>query len=51
MPYKLVGKTIFTKKTGKWQRKQTAKTVANAKKTMLLLHGLEHGTIKKRMMK
>jgi len=45
MPYKLVGKTIYTKSSGKWKKKQTCKSVANAKKALRLLRGLEHGSI------
>ena len=47
MPYKLVGKTIYSKKTGKWVKKQTAKSVASAKGALKLLRGLEAGSIKK----
>ena len=47
MPYKIVGKTIMSKKGGKWKKKQTAKSVKNAKKAMGLLYGLESGSIKK----
>lgn len=43
MPYKRIGKTIYTKKSGKWKKKQTARTIANAKKTLRFLRGLEHG--------
>lgn len=42
MPYKRVGKTIKHKKDG-WKKKQTAKSVASAKRTMNLLRGIEHG--------
>jgi len=47
MPYKLVKKTIFTKATGQWKKKQTCKSVASAKRALKLLRGLEHDTIKK----
>jgi len=43
MPYKIVGRTIYHKKGGKWSIKQKAKSVANAKAAMRLLHGIEHG--------
>jgi len=43
MPYKRKGKTIYTKSSGKWRKKQTAKSVANAKKALRFLRGLEHG--------
>jgi len=48
MPWKRVGKTIYTKATGSWRKKQTCKSVASAKRALKLLRGLEHGTIKKR---
>jgi len=47
MPYKRIGRKIFTKSGGNWKLKQTAKTLENAKKTMRLLQGLEKGNIKK----
>lgn len=47
MPYKLVKKTIYSKASGKWKKKQTCASVANAKKAMALLQGLESGSIKK----
>ena len=47
MPYKRVGKTIFSKATGQWLKKQTAKSVGNAKKALKLLRGLESGSIKR----
>lgn len=43
MPYKRVGKKILHKKGGKWSIKQVASSIENAKKTMRLLQGLEHG--------
>lgn len=52
MPYKRVGKTIYSKASGKWRKKQTAKTVANAKKTIRLLRGIEHNpSYKKKLRK
>lgn len=42
MPYKRVGKKVMHKKDG-WSVKQTATSVENAKKTMNLLRGVEHG--------
>jgi hypothetical protein len=45
MPYKLIGKTIYSKSTGKWRKKQTAKSVKNAKAALRLLYGLESGNI------
>ena len=45
MPYKLIAKTIFTKKSGKWRKKQTAKSVSAAKRALALLRGLEAGSI------
>ena len=41
MPYKRVGKVIYTKSSGKWKVKQTCKSVTNAKGAMKLLHYLE----------
>jgi len=43
MPYKRVKKTIFSKATGRWKKKQTCKSVSNAKRALKLLDGLEHG--------
>ena len=43
MPYKRKGKTVYSKSGGKWHKKQTATSVANAKKTMRLLYGIEGG--------
>lgn len=48
MPYKRVGKVIYTKASGKWRVKQKCRTVGNAKKALRLLRGIEHGTIKKK---
>jgi len=48
MPYKRIGKRVYTKKTGRWRLKQTCRSVGNAKKALKLLRGLMHGTIKKR---
>jgi hypothetical protein len=46
MPYKLVKNKIYSKATGKWKLKQTCKNVANAKRALGLLRGLESGSIK-----
>lgn len=46
MPYKLIGRTIYTKSSGKWKKKQTCTTLENAKKAMRLLEAIEHGTLK-----
>lgn len=43
MPYKRVGKTVYTKSSGKWKKKQTCGSVAAAKKAMSLLQGIKHG--------
>lgn len=32
MPYKAIGKVVYVKKGGKWQKKATAKSVASAKR-------------------
>ena len=46
MPYLLKGKTIYSKSSGKWKKKQTGKSVASAKRALKLLRGLESGSIK-----
>ena len=46
MPYKISGKQILHQKSGKWKVKQTATSVASAKKALGLLRGLEKGSIK-----
>lgn len=43
MPYRRIGKRIYHKKAGHWSLKQTARTITNAKATIRLLNGLEHG--------
>jgi len=48
MPYKRVGKTIMSKSTGRWRKKQSCKSIASAKRALKLLRGLEHGTIKRK---
>ena len=47
MPYKLIGKTVYSKATGKWKKKQRCKSVASSKRALTLLRGLEDGSIKK----
>ena len=47
MPYKRIGKKIYTKATGRWRLKQTCHSIAKAKRALKLLRGLEHGTIKR----
>lgn len=47
MPYQLRGKTIYSKKGGKWHKKQTGKSVSSAKRALQLLRGLEAGSITK----
>ena len=46
MPYERKGKIFYHKKGGKWSIKQRCKSVANAKKALKLLEGLESGSIK-----
>ena len=46
MPYKRINKTIYTKATGKWKKKQTCRSVAAANRALKLLRGLESGSIK-----
>lgn len=43
MPYKRVGKTIYSKSGGKWHVKQTCSSAEKAKGAMRLLQGIEHG--------
>ena len=43
MPYKRVGKTIYTKSSGNWKKKQTCGSIKAAEKAMNLLRGMEHG--------
>lgn len=45
MPYRRIGRTIYTKASGRWKKKQTCRSVAAAKRALKLLRGLEHGTI------
>lgn len=47
MPYKIIGTTIYTKSSGEWRKKQTCKSVENAKRALRLLEALEHGTLKR----
>lgn len=42
MPYKRVGKTIYVYKNGKWQKKQTCKTVDKAKAALRILNEKYH---------
>lgn len=42
MPYKRVGRKIYTKKRGRWIFKQMASNIADAKKLLRLLKALEH---------
>jgi len=46
MPYKRIGKTVYTKRTGKWRKKQTCRSVGAAERALKLLRGLESGSIK-----
>ena len=43
MPYKVIGDKVYHLKDGKWVLKQTAKNHQNAKETVSLLYGIEHG--------
>lgn len=43
MPYRLKGKTVYSKSTGTWKKKQTCKSVVAAKRALKLLYGIEHG--------
>lgn len=51
MPYKRIGKTIYTKKTGRWKKKQISKTIASAKRALRLLRGIEHGMVPRKRKK
>lgn len=51
MPYKIINKTIYTKHTGKWLKKQKCKSIASAKRALALLRGIEAGTITKKDLK
>lgn len=43
MPYKIEGKKVMHQKAGKWSVKQVATSHKNAKETVNLLRGIEHG--------
>ena len=43
MPYRREGKKIYSKAGGKWHLKQVATSIANAKKALKLLYGIESG--------
>lgn len=43
MPYKRIGRTVYTKSGGTWHKKQTCGTIADAERAMRLLQGVEHG--------
>lgn len=45
MPYKIIGRTIFTKSSGAWKKKQVCKSPAAATRAIKLLRGLEYGTL------
>jgi hypothetical protein len=47
MPWIRKGKTIYKKAGGGLKKKQSCKSIPNAKKALKLLRGLEHGTIKR----
>ena len=51
MPYKRVGRTIYTLKGGKWKKKAIAKSVENAERMLRLLRALEHKTLKSKKLK
>jgi len=38
MPYKRIGRTVYSKKGARWRKKQKCKSVANAKSAIRLLH-------------
>lgn len=43
MPYKRIGQKIYRKRKGKWELKQTAENIPNAKAALRLLRGIEGG--------
>lgn len=43
MPYRVIGDKIYSKSSGRWRLKQTAKNAANAKAALRLLYGIEGG--------
>ena len=43
MPYKVVGDTVYHKKSGVWKVKQQCGSHTKAKKAENLLRGVEHG--------
>ena len=45
MPYKRVGNVIYTKSSGKWEKKQTCGSVEKAERALRLLRGVEHGMV------
>ena len=47
MPYKRVGKTIYSKASGKWRKKQIARSVDSAKRALRLLRGVDHGMVRR----
>jgi hypothetical protein len=42
MPYKRIGRKVYSKSIGRWRLKQTAKNVNNAKAALRLLNSLEN---------
>lgn len=51
MPYRRKGRTIYSKATGKWRKKQTCRSVAAAKRALKLLRGIEHGLVPRKRKK
>ncbi|RLG13669.1 MAG: hypothetical protein DRN66_03740 [Candidatus Nanohalarchaeota archaeon] len=47
MPYKRIGRKIYTKRTGTWKLKQTCTSIHNAKSALRLLNQIEAKTMKK----
>lgn len=43
MPYKRVGRTVYSKSGGKWHVKQTCESAEKAKAAIRLLYGVESG--------
>lgn len=43
MPYKSVGKKVYTEKGGEWKLKQTCTSAENAQRAVRLLRGIKEG--------
>jgi len=41
-PYKRIGRTVYSKSTGRWRKKQTCKSAASAERAIKLLRAREY---------